>query len=116
MEYLSLGSGKRGLKGVSTYVLNQIAIDGILSMLEGDFKGQFELDKTRKGYKVSSHVDKRNKPSIEIEISVMDGIDASKISAEVQKEVYEGLLDFLEVTPAKVNVKVSHIRKAEKKG
>lgn len=116
MEYLLLGSGKNGLKGVSPYVLNQIAIDAILSLLDGELKGQFELDKTRKGYKVSSHVDKRNKATIDIEISVMDGLDASSISARVQKECYEGLLDFLEVKPAKVNVKVSHIRKTAKKG
>ena len=114
MEILYLGSGKYGNKGVSTYVLNQIAIDGIEQMLEGEFQGKFALEKTRRGYKVSSHVDKRNKPSIEIEITVAAGEDATQISAAIQKNVYESLVDFLEVTPSKVNVRVSRIQKAKK--
>lgn len=114
-EYVYLGSGKRGAKGVSTYVLNQIALDGVQSLLDGEMKGKFELEKTRKGPKVESRVDKRNKVLIDIEIALLDDADSNSVCSAIQKEVYESLLDFLEVTPGRVNVKVGRVRKSEAK-
>ncbi len=93
-----------GNLNISENVFNQIASDSLNGLMNDELKDVVYLKNGKKTAKIHTEIDKKNHIKVDVELYLSSDCQASVVSSDIQKAIYDDIYDATEISSVKVNV------------
>ena len=103
MNYYSQ-KNNNGYLNISEKVFDEIATDSLNALMQDDLKDVVFLKSGKKTARVHSEIDKKNHIKVDVELFLASDCQASSVSSDIQKAIYDDIYDATELSSVKVNV------------